>query len=86
MKTKIIHLDDYDGNNKLTNLELSNFGGEPLQDCRLAPTVLVDGEDHEPEVPARVEAGDDEDWSGTGDVGEGHGGVHINHLQHEALF
>ena len=71
---------------ELTNLQLSHLGGESLQDCRFAAAVFVDGEDHQGEVAARVEAGDDEDGSSAGDVGQSHGGVHINHLQHETLL
>ena len=71
---------------ELTNLKLGNLCGESLQDCRFTAAVFVDGEHHQGEVAARVEAGDDEDGSTAGDVGQRHGGVHINHLQHEPLL
>ena len=71
---------------ELTNLKLSNLRGESLQYCRFAATVFVDGENHQSEIAARVEAGDDEDGSSAGDVGQRHRGVHINHFQHETLL
>ena len=66
-------------------MKLGNLCGESLQDCRFTPAVFVDGEHHQGEVAARVEAGDDEEGSAAGDVGQRHPGVHINHLQHEPL-
>ena len=66
-------------------MEVRHLGGEALHHGGLAPPVLVDGEHHEPQVTAGVEAGDEEHGLDVADVGEHYLGDHIDHLQHEDL-
>ena len=69
----------------LTDLQAGHLGGEALQDGGGTAPVAVGGEHPQSEVPARVEAGDEEGGGRAGDVGQGEPASAVLHLQQEQL-
>ena len=71
---------------KLTNLELSNFGGEHVHDYWLGATIGVLRYDDQLDLATRVQTSDGEAGSDTGHIGQCHPAHPVHHLQHEALL